>query len=292
MPLSMIRVTLGDTGICPNDGTTAGSGTTPRTVPAVRQAAAAVRQMFVEWTAKKWQVEPGDVEVRDGKITHASSKRTVTYVETAKDQELAKELAKPAAGEVKVTPVSQWKTLGADHKAPTAREKVLGRHAYPSDLQRPGMVYGRVLRSPQYRAKLLSVDLAPAKAMEDVIAMQDGDFVGVVAPTAFAAQLAIEAVAKTAKWADVEMPTTDKLYDYLRQNVEGGVPANPFAAEVEKAAKSLRATYTIAYVQHAAARAAGSIGGMGRRKVDRVDGDAESVRCAWRVDECVPIGRG
>src|SRR5689334_5224901 len=35
--LEKIQMVLGDTGECPNDGTTAGSGTTPRTVPAVRR---------------------------------------------------------------------------------------------------------------------------------------------------------------------------------------------------------------------------------------------------------------
>ena len=242
---------LGDTESCPNDGLTAGSGTTPRTVPAIRKAAAAVRQLLVEFAAKKWQVEPDAVEMRDGKISHATSNRTVTYVEAAKDEDLAKQFERPAPAGVRITPVSSWKTMGAEHKAPAAREKVLGRHSYPSDLKRPGMLYGRVLRSPKYRAKLESVDLAPARAVEGVVAVKDGEFVGVAAPTEFAAKKAIEAVAKTAKWGDVSLPSSDELYDYLRKNVEGGVPANPFAAEVAKAANPLRATYTIAYVQHA-----------------------------------------
>jgi CO/xanthine dehydrogenase Mo-binding subunit len=251
VPLSQIYILLGDTSRCPNDGTTAGSGTTPRTVPAVRQAAAAVRQLFTDWAAKKWQVEPSAVEVHAGKIAHAASNRTVTFVEAAKDDELAKQLAKPAPSGVAVTPVAAWKTLGAEHKAPTAREKALGRHQYPSDMKQPGMLYGRVLRSPKYRASLISVDLAPAKSMEGVIAVQDGEFVGVAAPTGFGARQAIEAIAKTAKWSNVKLPSSDELYDDLRKNVEGGVPANLFAADVAKAAKSLRATYTIAYVQHA-----------------------------------------
>src|SRR5262249_29790802 len=75
-------------------------------------------------------------------------------------------------------------------------------------------------------------------------------FVGVVAPTSFAARQAIEAVAKTATWSDVSLPSSADLYKYLRENAER-VPTNPAADEVQKAVKSLRATYTIAYVQHA-----------------------------------------
>src|SRR4051794_41545631 len=48
VPVKQVRVVLGDTGLCPNDGLTAGSGTTPRTIPAMRQAAAAIRELLVE----------------------------------------------------------------------------------------------------------------------------------------------------------------------------------------------------------------------------------------------------
>ena len=145
------------------------------------------------------------------------------------------------------------------------------------------MLYGRVLRSPKYRAKLTSVDLAPAKAMEGVVAVQDGEFVGVAAPTAFAAEQAIEAVAKTAKWEAEPMPSSDELYDYLRENADGGVPANPFADEVAKAAEVAAGDV---HDRLRAARAAGAADGggrMGRRQAHRVDGDAEPVRRARRA---------
>src|SRR6476660_4295359 len=121
---------LGDTATCPNDGTTAGSGTTPRTVPAVRQAAAAVRQLLVERAAEQWQVEPNTVEARDGKVVHTESNRTLTLVDVAKDKELADRLSKPPSGNVRVTPVAEWTAMGKGHAAPAARDKVTGRHRY------------------------------------------------------------------------------------------------------------------------------------------------------------------
>jgi len=75
--------------------------------------------------------------------------------------------------------------------------------------------------------------------------------VGVAAPTAFAAERAIERVAETAHWDEDRLPSSEELYAYLRANAEGGIPKNPFAEELAKAAKSLRASYTTAYVQHA-----------------------------------------
>jgi isoquinoline 1-oxidoreductase subunit beta len=250
VPLSQIKMTLADTELCPNDGTTAGSGTTPRTVPAVRQAAAAVRKLLTDGAAEIWSVDVEKVEARDGKLRDSTGK-SATYFEIANDESLAKRLGEPAPNGTQVTPVSEWKTLGTEQASPSVLDKVTGRHRYPSDIKRSGMLYGKVLRAPKYRAKLKTVDLAPAREMEEIIAVQDGDFVGVVAPTAFAAGKAIEAVSKTASWDDIEMPSSDELGDYLRTNADGGVPPNPFADDVAKAKKSLKATYTIPYVQHA-----------------------------------------
>ncbi len=250
VPVSQIRMVLGDTRLCPNDGGTSGSSTTPRTVPAVRQAAAAVRKLLVDQAAAKWGVEPAAVTTRDGKIVNAASNQSLTYAEVAKDEALAEKFAAAAPRDTPLAPLAKWTTLGAEQQAPTARDKVLGKHEFPSDIKRPGMLYGRVLRSPTYRGKLTSVDLAPARKMADVVAFQDGEFVGVAAPTAFAAKEAIEALAASANWAAEPMPSSDELFDYLRENANG-VMDNPFASLVAEAPKSLKATYTIAYVQHA-----------------------------------------
>lgn len=250
VPLNRIKMVLADTASCPNDGTTAGSGTTPRTVPAVRQAAAAIRKLLSDRAAETWSVDATAVEIRDGKFVDRGSAKSATYFELAHDEALAKQLGEPAPNGTQVTPVTGWKTLGEEHGAPLARDKITGRHQYPSDIKRPGMLYGRVLRAPKYRARLVSVDLAPAKAMDGIVAVQDGEFVGVVGPTSYAAGLAIEATAKTAQWGNVEMPSSEELPDYLREHADGGVPKNPFAEEATKGAKTLRATYSIAYVQH------------------------------------------
>jgi len=113
------------------------------------------------------------------------------------------------------------------------------------------MLYGRVLRAPSFGAKLASVDLAPARAMKNVIAIQDEQFVGVAAPSAFAAEQALTAVANTAKWETATHPSSNDLFDYLKQHVSGGVPPNPFADEVAQAKQTLRREYQVAYVQHA-----------------------------------------
>ena len=251
LPLEKVKVVLADTSSVPNDGSSAGSRTTPSTVPAVRQAAAAVRELLMTAAAQQWNVEAAALEVRDGTITHAGSNQSAAYAEIAKDEALAEKFAQQTPSDIELTPISDWKVLGTEQRAPAGRDKVLGRHQYPSDIKRPGMLYGRVLRSPKYRGKLTSVDLAPAKEFDGVVTVQDGEFVALAAPTSFDARQAIEAVAQTAKWEAEPMPSSSELYDHLRKNADGGVPENPFADEVAKAPKSLQATYTVAYVQHA-----------------------------------------
>jgi len=251
VPVSQVNLVLSDTGLVPDDGMTAGSRTSPSTVPAVRQGAAAARKLLVQVACQRWEVEPSSVEVRDGKITHPPSKRSLSYAELAQTDELTTAFAQAPPADVTITPIKEWKVLGTSVPRPNGHDLVTGAHKYPSDVTRPGMLYGKMLRPPSYGSKLLSVDLGPAKAMKDVLTVEDGSFVGVAAPTTLRAEQALAAVAATAKWETAPHPSSKDLFDYLRQHAQGGAPANPFADEVAGAHKSMRQTYNIAYVQHA-----------------------------------------
>lgn len=251
VPVDQVQVVMSDTGLTPNDGNTAGSGSTPRTVPTLRSACAAAREALIELAAKSWSVERTTVELRDGKFVHAESKRTRTLAELAQGDELQKTLEQAAPAGAKLTAVNDWKVLGTSVSRPNARGLITGTQQYPSDIKRPGMLRGKVLRPPSYGAKLVSIDLTPAKESKDVVAVQDGDFVGTAAPTTYQAEQALKAIASTAKWETAPHPSSKEIYDYLREHVPGGVPKNGFADELAAAKKSLRATYHAAYIQHA-----------------------------------------
>jgi CO/xanthine dehydrogenase Mo-binding subunit len=250
VPTSQVQMVMSDTALVPDDGPTVGSGSTPRTVPPIRQAAAAARELFIDFAAKKWSVARETIKLRDGKATDADAKRTLTYADFAASEDAAKELDQIISPDITLTPVQEWKALGTTLLRPNSRDIVTGAHKYPSDISRPGMLYGKVLRAPTYGAKLTTIDVAPAKAMSGVTVAQDDSFVGVIAPTSFAAQNALDAISKTAKWETVSQPSSKELFDYLKQHAEGGVPANPFADELPKAAKTLRQSYQVAYAQH------------------------------------------
>lgn len=248
VPASAIQLIMADTGAVPDDGITAGSGSTPRTMPAVRQGAAAARQLLVDYAAKKWTVEAKDCEVRDGNVIHAASKRSLSYADLAKDDEAIKAFDQPIPSGVTVTPVKEWNVLGTRAPRPNGHDIVTGAHKYPSDISRPGMLYGKILRAPSYGAHLASIDLEPAKSMKDVVAFREEQFVGVAAPTSFQAEQALAAISKTAKWDTSPHPSSKELYDYLKKHAE--VPKNPYADEIASAKQTLRQTYNVAYVQH------------------------------------------
>lgn len=201
--------------------------------------------------SQRWGVEPATVEARNGRVTHAASQRAVTYAELAQGEEMAKAFAEPVPAGLTLTPVKEWKVMGVSYARPNRRELVTGAHRFPSDMVRPGMLYAKILRAPSYGAKLISIDLAPAKAMKDVVVVQDGEFVGVAAPTTFRARQALEAIAKTAQWTSPPHVSSKELFTHLRARAQGGVPKNPFPEELAQAKKVLRQSYNVAYVQHA-----------------------------------------
>jgi isoquinoline 1-oxidoreductase len=250
VPVDAVQMLMADTGAVPDDGGTSGSMTTPRTVPSVRRGAAAARNLLIEFASQQWKVARSTVAMRDGKVFDAAGKRSLTYADLAKSDEAAKGLEQAISADVELTPVKEWKVLGTPVLRPNAHDIVVGAHRYPSDIARPGMLYGKILRAPAYGAKLVSIDLAPAMAMKDVVIVQDDQFVGVAATNSSRAEDALAAMARTAKWETMPQPSSKELFDYLRQNAQGGVPPNPYAGEFA-GAKVVRRTYHVPYIQHA-----------------------------------------
>ena len=291
VPVGRIRLVMGDTSLVPNDGITAGSRTTPQTVPAVRRGAAAARDVLRRLAASRWNVEPDTVLVRDGKATHAASKRELTYAALAAGEDQAKAFQQVIPAGIAVTPVKAWKVLGTSVARPNARDLVSGVHRYPSDIARPGMLYGKVLRAPSYGAKLTAIDVAAAKAMKGVVVVREGQFVGVAAPTTFAAERALAALAKTASWKPAPHPGSGEVYEYLRRRARGGVPKSPFAAEIAAAGKVLRQTYRTAYVQHAPLETRVGLAEWNGGKITVWTGSQNPFGCHSEIARALGVGR-
>jgi len=242
---------MADTDLVPNDGTTAGSRTTPSTVPLVRRAAAAGREMLIGAAAVKWGVPRDRVRMIAGNAVGPEATQKLTYGDFARSSELA--------GDVPVTSAKEWQVLGRSQHRVNAAEMVTGAHKFPSDIERPGMLYGSVLRPPSYEASLISLNTDAAKAMPGVTVAHEGQFAGCVAATSFQARKAVEALAATARWKEKQHPSSDTLFEYLKEHAQtdqsAGRSRPKIVGDVEQAlagaATRLKASYRAAYIQHA-----------------------------------------
>ena len=254
-----ITLIMADTTLTPDDGSTAGSRTTPSSVPAVRRGAAAAREILIELAAKKWGAAKSSLKAESGAVVDSASNRKLTYAELASAANLDEEFQKTVPRDVTVTAVEDWTVTGVSTPRPNGRDIVTGAHRYPSDITRPDMLYGKVLRPPSYGAVLEKIDLSVAEKM-GVAAVRDRNFVGCAAPTSFQAKKAVEALAKTATWKEKPQPSHKELYTLLKEKAATREAGRRGFREDENgsveqgraaAAKTLQAAYEIAYVQHA-----------------------------------------
>jgi isoquinoline 1-oxidoreductase len=247
---------MADTELVPDDGITAGSRTTPRNVPEMRQAAATARELLTRLAAAQWQVDSSKLEVHHGRIKNPENGKTITYADLARSTDLAEAFARNVESDAALTPVDEWKVLGQTTRRPNSRDLVTGAHRYPSDIVRPNMLYGVVLRPPSFGASLTTIDLSAAEAMEGVVALRDGQFVGFAAPSTHRAEQALEAAAKTASWKTAPLQVSNgNLHAHLKEHARRERARVDEKGSVERGFSEgkevLNATYTLAYVQHA-----------------------------------------
>lgn len=141
-PLASIHMRMGDTDLTPYDSGTSGSRTTPSMAPQLRKAAAAAREVLIDLAAEKWKRDRSSLAAADGKVIDTKTKQSTTFGELTKGQKLVKTIGE----DVRLTPADKWRIAGKSVGKVTGRAVVTGRHEYPSDIKRPGMLYGRVLR--------------------------------------------------------------------------------------------------------------------------------------------------
>ncbi len=64
-----------------------------------------------------------------------------------------------------------YKYIGQRTIRPDGYDKVTGRANYGADLSLPGMIWGKILRSPYAHAKIKSIDFSKAEAYPEVLAI-------------------------------------------------------------------------------------------------------------------------
>jgi len=224
VPLSLVRLVLGDTDLCPFDMGTFGSRSMPDAGGALRAAAAHARTLL-------------PVRPRERRI------EIVT-------------------GEPDLTAPGAWRVAGHAQPTPGARAAVTGARRFGSDLSASGLLHGAVLRPPVPGASLIGLGEPGAAAEPDVRVVSTAELTGVVAPDLASARRAVADLAAVAEWDLPEAPSDDAIAAFLRAHPSEGGPGRwggpvlhaegSAATALESAVVRCEATYTTAYIAPAA----------------------------------------
>jgi nicotinate dehydrogenase subunit B len=248
LPLERLYMISGDTERTPNEGVTSGSQSIEYGGTALRIACADMQATLAGIAAKRFGVEAATLAVADGVFT-APDGRKVTYGELARDADVHREVNPNA----RPKPPSAHRIVGTPVKRFDIPRKVTGGVSYVQDLRLPGMLHGRVVRPPNYGAKLDAVDDAVITAMPGVVAVvRDGSFLGVIAEREEQAIRASGALAAAARWTNgPALPDQARIYDHLLS-----LPDDPHVISEKQApapvpARVIEATYHRPYTAHA-----------------------------------------
>jgi CO/xanthine dehydrogenase Mo-binding subunit len=249
--LKRIVLVSGDTSRTPNEGVTSGSLSIEQGGTALRFAAAEARELLVAAAAAKLGVNAADLTVLDGTVA-APGARDTTYWEVTS----AALLRRDATATAKPKPPGARKLIGTSVQRRDIPAKVTGGVAYVQDMRLPGMLFGRVVRPPSYRAQLVALDQRPIRALPGVVAVvRDGKFLGLAAEReeqAIAAAAALRASARWQEKADLP-PSGAALFEHMQRerlfDTVVSEKTNPEAAA--KAVNRVEASYTRPYLAHA-----------------------------------------
>lgn len=245
VPFSSITMIMGDTALTPWDMGTFGSRSTPTMGPQLRNMAAAARQIVVETAAQRWSVAPDALVANAGKVTNPKTGTSLSYGEITRGEKLTGTVS----GDPPLTPAAEWKIAGTPVPKANGYDYVTGRHQYPSDISRPGMLFGKLVRPSGFRGRLASADTSAAEKIPGVQVVRDGDFIGVSALDVWTAS---EAASKIrAQWDVPAQISNRELFGYIRSNSEKSNAPVDLEAALGNAEVKLDEEYTVAYIAHA-----------------------------------------
>src|SRR5215831_12960834 len=254
VPVARVRLLECDTALCPDQGTTSGSQSTPSNFNTrnLAQAVATAREALLQLAAVRLAVPVEQLTITDG-VNSRRAERTkrVSYGELVAGQPFHVTLSTTAPRQ----PASAWTVLGQSVPHLDMAAMATGQFAYVHNVRVPGMVHGRVVRPPAVGATLIDVDQTAVRTMPGVLqVVVRHNFVGVVAERQWQAMQA--AAALQARWtAGSGLPPQGEFYTVLRQQQPSRdlfvVNSQDVDAHLAQAAAVIKATYLHPYQAHA-----------------------------------------
>lgn len=264
VPVDRIRMVPASTD-GPDQGLTAGSMSTTHTRPALDVICGNVRALFIQAAARRWGVDPDDIQAQDGVFsvapgpdgpdsTPSGSPRpagTLSYGALTGEVDLGVK-ADPT---VRATPSSR-RSVGLSVARIDLRDKIAGRPAFIHDLRWPEMLFGRVVRPPSPGARLTQVDtsVVDGTAMRIV---RDGSFLGVVGPSEAEVVACADRLRSTSRWDESDqLPDEDDLDAFLRAGPHDDIalvddPPRDDPADPDEPVTVVRASYSKPFTAHA-----------------------------------------
>jgi CO/xanthine dehydrogenase Mo-binding subunit len=267
VPVTQVRVVMGDTRLTPDQGKTTASMNVVRGSQPVRVAAAEARRALLALAAERLGIPAGDLRTEDGFVLpRAAAGGGLSYGDLIGDRSFSVTLEVAGRTEEDIsrgimlrekTPLKapkDYKVVGAPVPRLDIPAKVAGTFEYVHNVRVPGMVHGRVVRPPAIGAKLLSVREDSVRGIPGAQIIRRNDFLGVIAPREEDAIRARRAV--QAEWSAAErLPDIDSIYQELPERPvvsdERGYDQGDIAAGLAKGRTRLKATYDFPFQAHA-----------------------------------------
>jgi nicotinate dehydrogenase subunit B len=264
VPPDHVRFVMGDTSTTTDQGGVGGSTSIALGAKPLRNVAATARFLLLQLAAQRLGAPLERLQVIDGIVSlQGDSAKSVSYGDLTAGADLNDALkvsgrgfALNVEGIGKPKDPARYTVVGKPLPRVDIAPKILGQWQYVTDVRVPGMLHGRVVRPARAGAKLESVDDAPTKAINGYVkTVVEGNFVGVVAETEWAAIRAAQAVKVT--WSDAQpaFPVQARLYDHMRtvapKASKETLKKGDAAAALTSAARKIEATYESPFQSHA-----------------------------------------
>jgi len=248
--VARVKLIQCDTSICPDQGTTSGSQSTPTNFNSenLALAAATAREALLSLAAKKLAEPVENLTVADGVITGTMG-RQVRYEDLIGN----KHFNLPLSATAKRRSAADWTVLGKPIPSLDRATLVTGQFEFVHHVRVPGMLHGRVVRPPEMRATVAHVDEQSVRNVRGLVkVVVRKDFVGVVAETQYQATLAARQLA--VQWnPGPELPPQKDFFDHLQKQPAHdalSVDSQDIDARLADASSVIRARYTYPYQMH------------------------------------------
>jgi nicotinate dehydrogenase subunit B len=251
VPIDRVTLVECDTAVCPDQGTTSGSQSTPTNFNErnLAQAAATMRDVLLRLASERLGVPAAQLAVAGGMIATSDRVKRVTYGELVAGKKLHAQVDPRAKRKTQ----TEWDVLGKPVMRVDMTAMATGVFEFVHNVRVPGMLHGAVVRPPEVGATFVSADESSVRGLPGFVKIVVRKaFVGVVCEKPWQAMKAAAALKVT--WTPgAGLPAQDGFYDHLRQQPSRDafiVNSKNVDETLTQAASIVKATYSHPYQMH------------------------------------------